>query len=160
VATGFVLHELAHITDAGLRDDAEPDADLIQFGRLLLAADLVGKESPTNGPGAVIPWGGHEWLFIRVALHLAHRAWHAGVDPVSTDVFDALHYGLSHTARYAQALGAEPERLVGADFATIVATEPPAAFTALWQADIARWNDTHSTNTDVHQPLAVSEHRP
>jgi hypothetical protein len=98
-------------------------------------------------------------VFIYIAPHLAHRARHAGIDLLPIGVFHAAHYGLSATARYAHALGAEPERLVGADFAMIVATEPAAAFTARWQADIAPWNDAHSTNKDSHQTLAADERR-
>lgn len=90
VAMGVVLHELAHVIDEGPRgDEAEPDPNLIQFGRLTLAADLTGVEPPTNGPGADVPWRGHEWPFIRIAMHLAHRAVALGAEVTVRDVFDA-----------------------------------------------------------------------
>lgn len=63
VATGVVLHELAHIFNASPRDDAEPDAGFVQFGRLVLAADLTGKIDATNGPDASLPWHGHDASF-------------------------------------------------------------------------------------------------
>lgn len=154
VAMGVVLHELAHIIDAGPRDDAEPDRVLVEFGRLILAADLTGAAPPTNGPGADMPWRGHEASFVRIALHLAHRAHAAGVDIRPDDVFDAGDYGLSVTRQYHTALGDEPERLAGVDFATIVDAAPPAAFTDLWRADVERWHAANPPGTDVHQALA------
>lgn len=155
VAMGIVLHELAHIIDAGPREDAEPDRDLVEFGRLILAADLTGAAPPTNGPGADVPWRGHEAPFIRIAMHLAYRAQATGVDVRPDDVFAAADYGLSATRHYHAALGDEPERLADVDYATIVDAAPPAAFAALWRADVERWHAANPPDTDVHQSLAL-----
>lgn len=159
VAMGVVLHELAHIIDAGPPGDGEPDPDLIQFGRLTLAADLIGIEPPTNGPGAAIPWRGHEWRFIRLALHLAHRAAGLGAHVSPTDVFDARDYELSPTHRYVLALGDEPERLAGRPITTISQGAPPTAFVALWEADLRAWMSQHEITDELSMTLAACGRR-
>lgn len=157
---GIVLHELAHIVDAGPRDDdAVPDPDLIQFGRLTLAADLTGAEAPTNGPGAAVPWRGHEWPFIRIALHLAQRAAGLGADVSATDVFDARDYELSPTHRYVAALGDEPERLAGSPIAPNNTVPPLAAFVALWEVDVRAWMSRHRITDELSMTLAACGRR-
>jgi hypothetical protein len=158
VATGVVLHELAHIVNAGPRDDAEPDAGLVQFGRLVLAADLTGKIDATNGPDAVVPWLGHEWPFIRLALHLAHRADALGYDVTTVGVFDAEMYGLSPTYHYVAALGDEPERLADRPITMINRVPPPPAFSELWDADVRAWS-ARQGNLDVSAALAAGDRR-
>jgi hypothetical protein len=156
-AMGLVLHELAHIVVAGPRDEAEPDPDLIEFGRLTLAADLTGTEAPTNSPGATVPWRGHEWPFIRTALHLAHRAAGLGADVTARDVFDARDYELSPTCRYVAALGDELTRLIGRPISTISQVKPAAAFVELWQADVHAWKSQHDITDEVWMTLAACE---
>lgn len=160
VAMGLVLHELAHIIDFGPRqDEAEPDPDLIQFGRLSLAADMTGTEVPTNGPGAAVPWRGHEWPFIRIALHLARRAARLGIDIAPRDIFDARDYELSPTSRYIAALGDEPTRLAGWSVTTINNSSPPAALAALWQADVSAWKSRHENKDEPSMTLAACGRR-
>jgi len=160
VAMGVVLHELAHIIDGGPRDDEfEPDPGLIQFARLSLAADLTGTEAPTNGPGATAPWRGHEWPFIRIAMHLAQRAAELGADVSARDVFDARDYELSPTHRYVAAVGDERERLAGRCITTINNSSPPAALVALWQADVSAWKSRHVTTDESSMTLAACERR-
>lgn len=159
VVIGVVLHELAHIVVAGPRDDSEPDPDLIQFGRLTLAADLTGTEVPTNGPGADVPWRGHEWPFIRVALHLAHRAAALGVPVAASDVFDARDHELSPTFRYVAALGNEPARLANTPITTISQIAPPDAFVALWQADVRAWISQHEITRELSMTFAACGRR-
>jgi len=139
---GDVLHELAHILDAGLVSGPEPPADLVDLSKVIIKAQLAGLTAPTNGPSATIPWRRHELGFIRVALHLAHRARTAGVWLQSGDVFDGTEYGLSPTYRYMLALGDEPARLAGCQLADVRATPPPAPFIALWRRDMRRLNRT------------------
>lgn len=124
---GIVLHELAHILDAGLIGGPEPPASLVTFAALALKAELDGVTAPTNGPAATIPWRRHEAPFIRIVLHLAHRARVCGAWLFAEDLFDAVEYSLSPTRRYAAALGDEPGRLAGCAFANIRATPQPAA---------------------------------
>ncbi|MBP7748492.1 MAG: hypothetical protein KA383_20445 [Phycisphaerae bacterium] len=159
VTTGVALHELAHIVNAGPRDDAEPDPDFVQFGRLLLAADLTGRERPTNGPDAAVPWLGHEWPFIRTALHLMHRADALGYAMTPVGVFDAATYGLSSSYRYLAALGDEPERLAGWPITKIGRVPPPFAFTRLWDADARAWMARHGNSDEVCAALATGDRR-
>jgi hypothetical protein len=125
----------------------------------MLTADADGTDPPTNGPGAAIPWRGHEWAFIRAALHLAHRAAALGVDLTPRDVFDAETYGLTPTGRYVAALGDEPDRLAGCDFATVARTPPPAAFGELWLADVRRWLERPDARDEMVRMLARCAHR-
>jgi hypothetical protein len=155
---GVVLHELAHIIDIG-PDEPDPPAELIAAGRRLLAADSNGSEPPSNGPGAAIPWRWHESGFIRTALHLAYRAAARGLDLSPTDVFAASDYDLSPTRRYAAALGDEPDRLAGLDFATIKSTPLPTALVDLWKADVQAWMSRHVTSDESSIALAACERR-
>lgn len=159
VAVGIVLHELAHVVASPALDEAEPDPGLIQFGRLSLAADLTGTEAPTNGPGAAVPWRGHEWPFIRIALHLTHRAAALGVDVTARDVFDARDYELSPTYQYIAALDDEPGRLAGNPITTINRAPPPAAFVALWEADVRAWMSQHRITHELSMTLAACGRR-
>lgn len=160
VVMGLVLHELAHVVDLGMhKNDAEPDTDLIRFGRLTLAADLTGTEAPTNGPGAAMPWRGHEWPFIRIAMHLAHRAAAMGVAVTASDVFDAGDYGLSPTHRYVATIGDEPALLASRSIATINSVPPPAALVDLWQADMRAWKSRHETTDEPSMTLATCGRR-
>ncbi len=160
VAMGLVLHELAHIIDLGLRqDEVEPDPNMIVFGRLTLAADLTGVEPPTNGPGATVPWRGHEWPFIRIALHLAHRAAAMEVAVTASDVFEARDYELSRTPEYVAALGDERERLAGWPITTINNLSPPSALVALWQADVSAWKSQHEIMDESLMTFAACERR-
>ncbi|MBW7905303.1 MAG: hypothetical protein LC135_05315 [Phycisphaerae bacterium] len=155
-AFGIVLHELAHVLDAG-PGDADPPAELVAFGRAILTADE--SVAPTNGPGAAVPWRWHEWRFIRTALHLAHRAAACGVALWPSGVFDASDYGLSPTRAYMRALGDEPDRFAGRDFATIFATPVPPAFAGLWRADMRRWLSQSEPTDELSQALATGERR-
>jgi len=156
---GDVLHELAHILDAGLIGGPEPPASLVTFAALALKAELDGVTAPTNGPSATIPWRRHEAPFIRIVLHLAHRARACGAWLFAEDLFDAVEYGLSPTRRYAAALGDEPGRLAGCAFANIQATPQPAAFAELWQADVPRWKSKTAATEELSRTLAACERR-
>jgi len=156
---GDVLHELAHIFDAGLIGGPEPPANLVTFAALALKAELDGVTAPTNGPSATIPWRRHEAPFIRLVLHLAHRARTCGTWLFAEDVFDAVEYGLSPTRRYAAALGDEPGRLAGSAFADIQATPLPTAFAELWQADVEHWKSQTAAAEELSETLAACERR-
>lgn len=154
---GDVLHELAHILDAGLIGEPEPPANLVAFAALALQAELNGVTAPTNDPSAPLPWRRHEAPFIRIALHLAHRARACGAWLQAEDVFDAIEYGLSSTWRYTQALGDEPARLAGCLLADIRTTPQPAAFAELWRADVLRWVSQAASPDELSETLAACE---
>lgn len=154
---GIVLHELAHILDLDLVARQEPEDWWVRAGRRLFTEPAAPDSRPTNGPGALVPWRMHEWPFIRIAMHLAERAADAGVLPLN--VIDLGEYGLSSTFQYARALGDEPERLAGCDFATIRRTTPPAAFAELWNADVDRWGAQVETTNELPMTLAACGRR-
>jgi hypothetical protein len=156
---GIVLHELAHVLDADLTSGPEPDPDLVVFARLAFEAELKGTIEPTNGPGTAIPWRRHEWRFIRIALHWAHRATRVGVPLTPLDVFDAAEYGLSPTWEYAAALGDEPERMASLDFAAIRSAAVPAAFAGVWRRDLLRWLLPARSREQLSEALAACGRR-
>lgn len=157
-AFGVALHETAHVLTAE-PGEGEPSAEYLEAGRAMLTADADGTDKPTNGPGAAVPWRGHEWAFIRAAMHLAHRAAALGVDLTPRDVFDAEPHGLAPTCRYMAALGDEPDRLAGCDFATIALTPPPVAFAELWLADVRGWLERPDARDEMVRMLARCAHR-
>ncbi len=135
VVIGNTLHELAHILDRPAlyreRRDAEPDR--LKFEALVLA-DEVGQPRPTVAPQ---PWAGHGASFIRIALHLRHRAREHGVLLLANDLCSGPRYGLSPASAYRAALGDEPDRLAHLKFPEIAGIEPPEPFTNLWASDVA-----------------------
>lgn len=155
------LHELSHILDIGLDDVAnpEPPAALVALGRRIMAAEAAGELPPTNGDGAAIPWRWHEWRFIRIAIHLAHRAMRAGVDLSPLDVFDAAQHGLSATWEYAAALDDEPHRMASLNFAAISSAPVPAAFAAAWRRDVLGWLLPATSREQLSQTLAACGRR-
>ena len=154
-----VLHELAHILDVGLLGEAEPPAGLIEFGRRLLAAEAAGELPPSNGHGAPVPWRWHEWRFIRIATHLAHRATRAGEGISPVDIIDTAELGLSPTWQYVETLGDEPERMASQDFATIRVAPPPRAFAAVWRRDLLRWLLPVKSRDELSMALAACGRR-
>lgn len=134
----IVLHELAHILQRSQlyldRQGAEPAR--IMFEALVLG-DCVAAE-PTSEPASP-PFSGHEADFIRIALHLRHRAEMGGMLIPLFGYCAGTPYGLSHANRYRQALGAEPRQLASELFRDILATPYPKPFWRLWTADVARW---------------------
>lgn len=158
----IALHELAHILDIGIGDanpDMDPPAGLVALGRRILAAEASGELPPTNGDGAAIPWRWHEWRFIRIAIHLAHRATRAGVELSPLNVFDAAAHGLSATWEYAAALDDEPHRMASLNFAAIRAAPVPAAFATVWRCDMLRWLLPATSREQLSQTLAACGRR-
>jgi hypothetical protein len=136
-----VLHELAHILDRPVvfaeRKSAPPAK--IQFEAMVVA------DASARPPREDLPrYFGHESGFIRVALHLSHRAQRHG-EPIKPAALCAgYRYGLSHASEYAEALGDEPERCVDMPFREIAATSPPPAFSQLWMQDLVSYENRFS----------------
>lgn len=153
---GIVLHELAHIllrpAPFKARPDAEPDK--IEF------ESLVVGHAVATAPTAVAdvpPFAGHEASFIRVALHLRHRADRAGVLVPMFYYCAGTHYGLSHPNRYREALAREPNRLVGLSIREIIATPYPEAFWRQWTTDVARWHSLYSPILERKSTACLSQ---
>jgi hypothetical protein len=131
-----VLHELAHILERPTHYvDRPADADPL---RIKFDALTVARATHEPWPVDVPAYECHDHMFIRTCLHLAYRAEQAGVE-ICPNVFCAGRgYGLYPATSYRRTLGDEPEQLRQLKFQEILAIEPPAAFTALWQDDVER----------------------
>lgn len=133
----YALHELGHILNRPkpYRDCSGVSPERIQFERLVLADVL------RCAPAADLPaYFGHEASFIRIVLHLRHRAELAGVCIAPALPFFGYSYGLSHASRYLAALGDEPANMTRCPFQTILATQVPAAFSRLWNEDLIAYH--------------------
>ncbi len=135
VVLANTVHELAHILDRPSlyreRRDAEPDR--LKFEALVLA-DEVALPRPTVAPQ---PYAGHGASFIRIALHLRHRAKALGVHLLANALCGGPRYGLSPASAYRAALGHEPAKMAHLTFREIAGIEPPTEFTNLWASDVA-----------------------
>lgn len=136
---GIALHELAHILLRPAPFKPRPDTEP---AKIMFESLVVGHAVATDPPAApdAKPFAGHEAGFIRVALHLRHRADLAGTLVPMFYCCAGTHYGLSHPNRYREALGDEPDRLAGLNIRDIIATPYPEAFWRLWTTDVARWH--------------------
>jgi len=135
---GIAIHELAHILGRtnlyADRDEADQTAILAE------AADMARRVAgPLVRENRTIPFLGHGARFIRIVLHLCHRASAAGAPIAPREVFDGTGYCLSRMNQYRSALGAEPRRLAQAGMREILDTPYPQAFWRLWTTDLARW---------------------
>jgi hypothetical protein len=133
---GIVLHELAHILDRPALFDEQDcdDPDRLQFDALVLT-DASKRPSRSDLP----MYFGHGPSFLRIVIHLAYRATHAGFDIKPAGIVAAHHLGLSPTAAYEDTLGDEPHRCLDLGFRALLATEPSTEFTQLWAADMHRY---------------------
>ncbi len=129
-----VLHELTHILErpALYRDRPEADA-----GRLKFEALAVAHLTACTEPEPDLPlYAGHEASFIRMVLHLRHRAIQHGAYVAPSRLCAGYRYGLFYAERYVQALGNEPERLARDSLRILRELPPPTEFTQLWDADV------------------------
>ena len=132
-----VVHELAHILDrpALYEDRTGVDPNRLRFEALVVAN--VGERPPRED----IPlYFGHDHSFIRIALHLCHRAKRAGFDVRPAAICAGHRYGLSHASLYAEALGDEPARCAEMSFRDIRSFRPPQAFSHLWTVDFIEYH--------------------
>jgi hypothetical protein len=133
-----VLHELAHILD---RPALFEDRIGVDPNRLLFES-LVVADCTKCPPREDIPhYHGHEAGFIRIALHLCHRAEQAGIAIAPAGICAGHRYGLSHASDYQDALGDEPARCTDMLFRDIAATDLPPAFTRLWAQDFVSYHN-------------------
>ena len=133
-----VLHELAHILDRPMLFE---DRSGVDPNKLLFESLVVANATQLPSRADIPLYFGHGHSFIRISLHLCHRAQQAGVH-ISTAAICAGHrYGLSHASFYAEALGDEPARCADMTFSQIMATKPPPAFSHRWRVDFIEYHD-------------------
>jgi hypothetical protein len=100
----------------------------------------------------------HPASFFRIALHLLHRAradsrWHkVGLGETVSRII-----GASEPSKYRYALGNEPAAMMGVPFRFMLErTPPPAAFSALWQADVNAHEDRIRSRIFTPKELQMS----
>ncbi|RMF20524.1 MAG: hypothetical protein D6760_11385 [Deltaproteobacteria bacterium] len=137
VVPAYVLHELAHILDrpALFADRSGVDPSRLKF-EALVVADVTRRPVRDDLPA----YFGHGHSFIRIAVHLCHRAQQAGFDVCPAAICAGYRYGLSHASRYVDALGDEPRRCADWLFRDILAAKPPWAFSRLWTEDVVSYH--------------------
>jgi len=137
VTQACVLHELAHILD---RPALFEDRSGVDRNKLLFESLVVANVTQQPSRKDIPLYFGHGRSFIRIALHLCHRAEQAGVRVSSAAICAGHRYGLSHATFYGEALGDEPARSVEMTFRDILATKPPHAFSQLWTVDFIAYH--------------------
>ncbi|MCE9547386.1 MAG: hypothetical protein K8T25_18095 [Planctomycetia bacterium] len=133
-------HELTHCLPARPIAEPESSAAAVRNGQRysILWAELPADRF-ADGPE---PWhSDHGDRFIRIFIHVCHRAWEHDFKFLAGGCAAGERYGLSHLLKYAAALDDEPQRLMGSTFAEIEATPVPQAFADLWAADVARYTN-------------------
>jgi len=132
------VHELAHILERPtlfyVRE--EVTATTLRSEAVRVATTVSSDPLPEDKP---LPFTGHGARFILTALHLLHRADMAGTHIAAAPVCAGDNYCLSHAERYRHALGEDPQQFANLTFAEIHQIDPPAAFAALWEADVTSW---------------------
>lgn len=128
----YVLHELAHILDrpALFQDRTGVNPMRLQFEKM-----VVAKATQRQARVDLPPYFGHEHAFIRIAIHLCHRAERNGVSIAPAVICAGYQYRLSHAARYQEALGDEPQRCIDLPIREIRASTAPRPFLDLWIKD-------------------------
>ena len=132
------IHEVAHQIDLGINPVALSEIDQ-RHACMAFDAQMSGASPISNGLGAGVPFRMHGAAYIRILLHLIHRAQAAGFQVYANDVFNSEHYELSSIFEYGRALGDEPARLAGHAFEEIKTIPMPESFAALWRWDVHRW---------------------
>lgn len=134
ITLGTIIHELAHILDRPALYEERPNVEpaKLKFESLVLA-DAIARPRPTV---KVPPYHGHGASFIRIVLHLRHRALRHQINLLANELCGGQRNGLSPGTAYKGTLGDEPRRLAYLTFAQIAAIKPPAEFTKLWDDDV------------------------
>jgi hypothetical protein len=140
------LHEWAHAIELRFQTDylrrdlpgesVERDAARMATRANVDPQEMTGKE---REEWEAFSFSMHDGRFVRTALHLAHRAqtfWKIG--RITPGMVCWTTPGRSHPDRYAAALGDEPAGRIADPFEAIMASEPPTAFSELFERDKKR----------------------
>jgi hypothetical protein len=146
VTHACVLHELAHILDRPL---VYPEPVNVDPQKLIFEALVVAKATGRPARVEVPRYYGHEVSFIRIALHLVHRAQQLGVAISPAAVYASHRYGVSHISEYLDALGNEPTNFADRTIRQIVAEDPPRAFAELWNSDLVAYQQRFSQRSSA-----------
>jgi hypothetical protein len=132
------LHEFSHILERPRMIVPPPiqvEPARIQFEALVVGQAITQEITPAEEPMVSEQ---HSVRFIRIALHLCHRAREMGVWLTPSHLCAGQAYDLSHANCYREVLGDEPRRLAEASFQDILALPAPHAFLKLWTEDLVR----------------------
>jgi hypothetical protein len=151
-------HEYAHAIELRFETDylrrelpagtVEHDATGLAAGANVDPQQMTAKE---REEWEDLSFHSHDDRFVRVALHLAHRAeTFCKTGRITPGMVCSTTPGRSHPDRYAAELGDEPARRIADPFAAIMASDPPTAFSELFERDKKR----------REIPLAQSEKQP
>ncbi len=137
------LHEESHLDEFGVLES--PDIPRLREVQTTTFARSWAASKSEKDPER----SGHGLTFIRKCCHLFSRAIAGGFDVTPHFLFGMQGWGwLRFTESYLDAIGDEPARLATATFREIEAVEPPAAFTQLWAADLARFQHYQERTID------------
>jgi hypothetical protein len=144
ISAAITLHEWAHEVDRRVRLTSPLARLLMTAERETWPADLVTvydsaiQETQSRLQSAPqIDVHGAGWL--RAVIHLRHRAEHLAMMPLPIDmVAGTAYYDSVELASFMDALGDEPERRVDESLQSILATDPPAKFAAMFAHRNAR----------------------
>lgn len=130
----IAAHEVAHILAVdGLFRSSDPipsatESPDQQSLRMLTSAATV-LENPQEANQ------GHDQNFVRVLLHLRHwlilRGWNVPLN----SMLDWKRFTGRRGSEFLEAIGDEPERFACLSLSKVLKIEPPAKFSALWNAD-------------------------
>ena len=141
-----VIHEYAHdLLDREIEDRfRRGDGDDHTAVMLLMLANPDVPLPPPDWKGrednpAWRPWHNHAGDFIRLCVHLAHRAQQRiGWLGDAWDVFSVTQNarGLSSVFQYTRLLEDEPERLADSPLSELLSIDPPASFASFAAEDL------------------------
>ncbi len=135
--TATVLHELAHILE---RPRLYHERQNVEPARLLFESIVMASYVQDPLPATALNESQlqHGDRFIRIALHLCHRAGRVGTIVGPALVCPNRQYGLSNANAYRDTLGTEPERMAGSTIHEVLKSPAPEAFARLWADDLAQ----------------------
>lgn len=145
-----MLHEFAHALQSGVwfreRPDIAPELleARMKFESFALALQLAEPPTAAEAQAAFFAHGGP---FVRVCLHLVHRANQLGERIGPALLCGGRRYGLSHAMHYGLALGQELACMRRRTFRDILATPAPKAFRQLWIQDMCEWSESNNGRT-------------
>jgi hypothetical protein len=123
---GIALHEGAHLLPRPVfAPDYKPRLPRLPVATaaaMLAAAPNIAGRDPDHGRD-----------FVRIAIHLRHRAASIGIEIPYPAMRCGWEYGLPPTVMLSRWLGDEPERMRHASFAEILAHPAPHAFTRFFE---------------------------